>query len=1055
MIVKENPGVATPGAPNDLNGSDCNDTTSVSQDYSATARKTAVEAAKRGWSSEILREGVRGDGAAFQVLSRRRHRSEKISFTDESDDSESHDDSESSCDSTTSERDVCACQSVDNSVWSQAPMGNPILRPCDCSVTELETDDDDAVASLAVADSSRFGDLASMKAMGTGRKGLIVGFDTEFFSIGGEKGRREILSYQFAVVDVHDPEVMVEVVILPLEGERISMHVALWKVVEVAGLWESDLVPEVVTSKGVCLRDFWTLEDEMEFDERYSDAHPDRTENLRFERNEALLKSRARVPITLVSHFGAADLSAFKQSRYLVDHMRNLTSAAGGLVTLMPFKLIRSDHSRWWWQWMTVDIRDTMAHAPAGQQSLGALGLACGVQKLKVDDFMKSHMDIYKRDHLLDFLEYGINDSVIVVEYFARMWGDSIVPPITLGGGAARAMVASGIDYLRLSSSKEFRRIFSGLVSEDQGLDAVEEGDKLSFYAKRRRAPVDGSANQFMAAFAAAYHGGLNSCPSPGYYTTRTIDVDAQNAYPTAMACIEDVDFEAGCIDEVIHERELTLDDVSSPVSPVVAFVSFEFPNEVKYPCIPVSADNTLIYSRSSEGIAGTWVTGPELWLALKMGAKITAQIGYRGRLLSGPDDGRSLTLRHGVRSLIDDRNRAKEIYGKGSLEEKTLKTAVVSIYGKTAQDVSERRSWNAKGQEMDAVGGSAITSPYHAAMTTSLVRAQLHATMQQLHDHGHKVYSVTTDGFITDASLDDVEGLDLFGLADHLREARQFLVGDSSMWEVKHEQETFLNFVTRGNVSLDDEGVCAHAGLKFDLEEGEEDSAKDRELLLETVVTREGRVQNNYVGLSTFKELSRVERREDFGAREVNRTVSLDYDLKRRPDMATMKPVMVKTKDDSEWEVANFDTNPWDRVEDALRGRMIARTIAETGCLRTVAEWKEWEVKNTHGKGRRIVTPKRAILMSIVIAHRTGVVLIPTLADSSLTVAQRLEWLSEWGLGTLSRGDWDNARRPERASQMFPLDVLEPFLTRMREMSVGDHPTEDDCLPYNLSGAV
>ncbi len=104
-------------------------------------------------------------------------------------------------------------------------MGIPILRPCDCTVAELETDDDNAVASLAVADSSRFGDLASMKAMGTGRKGLIVGFDTEFFSIGGEKGRREILSYQFAVVDVHDPEVMVEVVILPLEGERISMHV--------------------------------------------------------------------------------------------------------------------------------------------------------------------------------------------------------------------------------------------------------------------------------------------------------------------------------------------------------------------------------------------------------------------------------------------------------------------------------------------------------------------------------------------------------------------------------------------------------------------------------------------------------------------------------------------------------------------------------------------------------------------------------------------------------------------------------------------------------------
>lgn len=133
--------------------------------------------------------------------------------------------------------------------------------------------------------------------------------------------------------------------------------------------------------------------------------------------------------------------------------------------------------------------------------------------------------------------------------------------------------------------------------------------------------------------------------------------------------------------------------------------------------------------------------------------------------------------------------------------------------------------------------------------------------------------------------------------------------------------------------------------------------------------------------------------------------------------------------------EIATFVTEPWETVEECLRAREIAREMARTGCLRTVADWRDWDVKFTHGKGRRIVTPKRAVLMSLVMAHRQGVVSIPTLADRSLTVAERLDWLAEWGLGTVSRGDWDNARRPERASQMLPLDALDPYLDRTVSM--------------------
>ena len=74
---------------------------------------------------------------------------------------------------------------------------------------------------------------------------------------------------------------------------------------------------------------------------------------------------------------------------------------------------------------------------------------------------------------------------------------------------------------------------------------------------------------------------------------------------------------------------------------------------------------------------------------------------------------------------------------------------------------------------------------------------------MNQLEDLGYKVYSVTTDGFITDADLATVSGLDLYGFARLFQTARMMLVGDPTMWAVKHSQDDLVNLTTRGNASL------------------------------------------------------------------------------------------------------------------------------------------------------------------------------------------------------------------------------------------------------------
>lgn len=888
-----------------------------------------------------------------------------------------------------------------------------------------------------------FGELASVKAMGTKREAIVVGFDTEFTT--GDAGR-VINSYQFAVPDPFDPTVMVEVVILPDGPAKISLLTALWEVVVAARLWNSPLVPAGLDDRGV-RRDVVLNNTRAGASRAAAQAWAEDPSDWRA-RAEAL--AAWRVPLVLACHYGSADLTTFREDPYVTDHLTRLTSAAGGLVTLLPFRLQRGDGeggSGGWWRVMSVGVRDTMGHAPAGHKSLATIGTAAGVEKIDVPGSWIADMTGYRREHLAEFLEYGINDAVIVVEYLARLWGDGVLPPVTLSGGAAASLVESGSAYFGVSSAREFRAAFSGLIDEDT-IEVVEEEDALSYYAKRGRRPVDGSAVTFSNACAYAYHGGLNSCPAPGYYPFPTVDIDAQNAYPTAMALSRDIDWEAGAIAEVVHEQLLTVHDVPEPTTPFVGFVSFKFPDNVPYPSIPVVADKTLVYPRSSEGTAGAWVMGPEIWLALQLGAQVYCQIGHKGRVASRADGSPSLVLRHGVKQLIDDRRIAKSFFGQGSLEELTLKTAVNSIYGKTAQDVAAQRAWNAFEQEMDAVGGSAITSPYHAATATSLVRAQLLATMNQITRGGGQVFSVTTDGLITDWTVGQVEQLDLYGMADYLREAREALTGDPTIWEAKNFQSDLVNFTTRGNVSLSLDGVCAHNGMKRP-DGVEADSIEDRMSLLRAVVTRVGRVANPYRRFPSFRELSRKEDRMDFIPSTQHRSLSMDYDLKRRPVMSSVQAQLVPLPDGSLHNMATFSTAPWDTIDECVRARHIAREHAETGCLRTVAEWRDWHTRVVHGRGRRIVTPQRTLLMSLVMAHRQGIVSIPTLEDKTLPVLRRLEWLALWGLGTVSEGDWKNARRPERVSQMLPLTALEPYLSRMIAMPTGAVPGDADRLPY------
>ncbi|WP_426727230.1 hypothetical protein ACEN2B_01295 [Corynebacterium auriscanis] len=665
----------------------------------------------------------------------------------------------------------------------------------------------------AAAPAVRFGDLATVRAMNDGQRRLVVGFDTEFHY--RDDGTRAILSYQFCWSDPLSGDVH-EIVICPMEGQRITVESCLFVCAQV-GDWSrfsngfadpNELGSSAMHARGV----------------RFDDVKGDDGFTATIDR----LFKKYSVRVVLAGHYLNADLTSFRRaSKKHKDLLRQVISAGGGLVSLRPIRLVHDrgrGRSRRLFPF-SVEIRDTMAQVSPDHKSLAALGDVVGTAKLDVGNSI-SEMDVLMRDDLGLFLEYGVNDSRIVVEYLSMVWGSNVAPPVTISAGGARAARAGVMNYWGLNPDDRedvaaFRMRFQGLVQKTEA--RAEEGDDgLSYYATRDLAPVDGDANQVLSACAVGYHGGWNACLNVGYHPGDTFDHDLQSAYPSAMASIMDVNFSTGCISEVIKDLDVTLDDFQEFgfVTPFIGYVSWEFPGGVE-PCLPVRDGDSIIYPRTSvgagaeqgddvegfDGFHGAWCFGPEVYLALKLGARVTCQIGYVLDVMR-IDGEPSRSLRHAMRQMVLDRATAKREFGKKSLEELTIKVATNSVYGKTAQDVDEQRGWNSWNQKMDSVGGSAITSPYHAGMTTSLVRAALLAAANEV-----EIFSATTDGVISREPT--LEHLELFGIAEVLRDSREALTGSREVWEVKHSQDDLLNFSTRANASLEPGGVLAKGGLK------------------------------------------------------------------------------------------------------------------------------------------------------------------------------------------------------------------------------------------------
>lgn len=774
--------------------------------------------------------------------------------------------------------------------------------------------------------------------------------------------------------------------------------------------------------------------------------------------------------ITLICHFGQADLSTFqipKNEEEILDSdiIIKCSHIQGGLVSLYPirhtFNAVRKPKK---FYSVLLNIRDTKCFAPAGQGSLKNLGEAISLPKLELPHDAIEHMDEYFKTDPVRYFEYAINDSVICLMYSSELWGINKAMPITITSGAQKAAVHIIKTHLNIKSDDEFDSNYRGICKKSYGKEKKSNGRR--FKEKKSLEAVSDDAQLILQTSANAYSGGFNSCFGVRYVDKLTHDYDLQQAYPTAMSCVIDPDWNSGnLIIKTVEKQLLTLDEFNSPCDLMFGDIEFEFPKDVLLPCIPINVNGCPIFPRTSAELTKCYASGPEIYLALRLGAKIKARRVYVVSQRIMPDGSPSKCLYKVAKHLVEDRQIAKARWGSKSFEQNFLKMAINSLYGKTAQNIKPKSSWNAFSSLMREIGSSKLTSPVHACMITSITRCILISAMNQLSKLGFNCYSVTTDGFISDAPFDILNGLDLYGFSEIFRNARMRLTGSPEMWEEKHTQSSFLNFSTRGNISQDENGVCARNGLhssyiddKYSEADMKTGGLIDRYSSMLKVAVRTGRVCSHEKHFTGFKELSyhgeNLAKRKDLICDERERNLRMDFDMKRKPLEAsfeqkffTVKGVteevsvkgerkIITLPDVPNCELMSFDSVPYENVDEYEKYRKVYDGM---DCLRTKSDWAKFWLKihaiesgNTHRM--HIKNIEWSILVSCVMGHRLGHWKIPALSDPNKSVKEKIEWVNKFNDSDkpFTESSWKNCRRKDRAEQIISEEDCRELLERM-----------------------
>lgn len=689
--------------------------------------------------------------------------------------------------------------------------------------------------------------------------------------------------------------------------------------------------------------------------------------------------------IVIFGHFLRADLpnfSDFWSAKRELDGYGRTFTGRGSIDPVKndddpqsssPFALIvgRRPHR----QLIKVRYIDTMLLTP-GRGSLDTAASLINAGKVHLPPgFTKDRMDLLLRHDPVAYEQYALHDARLALDYGLHMLRFA---QTELGlNGLSSTLAGMAIAGLK-AHFKQLGRDLTGELSLERQSEKRYSRRTQKYYTRNWMAAR--FERQVFEEFAAVgYHGGRNECFYCGPTSVGTYyDFDLSGAYTTAMCALRPLDYakaqlstslDVFGIDTYGPGRHCT--DIAG-----VARVEFEFPPGTKFPCLPVRSGDRLLFPRTGVSTC----TAHELLLAHRLGATLKVQMGLVIPWKDAPP-----IFMDFIRKVQAKRASAPA----KSLLNQTWKELGNSLYGKTAQGVHERRVFNTKTGHSNPVPHSAITTPWFAAYVTGFIRAVLGELVAGV-PKDRLIISATTDGFLTDARLDEipVDG----PLALEFRRLRNLAFGDDVILVEKHRVAQVVAMKTRGQMTGEiipgHDVLLAKAGIKPLAEPGDHN-----DYMLHLYLNRHVDQKHLRRSLVSMRHMWHTE--SDLVAHEQDIRLNLEYDFKRRP----VKPLMGVVRG---YEHLAFHTEPWDTADHAETAseRFRGWSHLKSRLLKNLNDYNEFS----------------SYLMQSSVTRGLG---LQVRADLSLGVLKR-QFLraftrDEWGL---KRDDWTYKELAEYLSQ-------------------------------------
>ncbi len=562
---------------------------------------------------------------------------------------------------------------------------------------------------------------------------------------------------------------------------------------------------------------------------------------------------------------------------------------------------------------LVVRFVDIGSHVAVGT-TLADIGEQIGLPKLAIPD----GYSIERMDELLEgnkpaFEEYGMRDAEITARYyqklqaFAETHTESSSVPATASGLAVRIL---------LSQLKDQRTSFHDTFGFEERKGVYWNNVKGSVVTRKSTVPTEMRAitEPFVAK---CYHGGRNECytfgPTP---VSVWNDFDLAGAYTTGLVDLRHIDY-----DNFWYSKD-ELDFVGHVAG--FALVEFEFPADTKFPCLPVEGSNGgLFYPLSGR----SYCTAPEIEVALNMNCSVKVLHGVIIPWCEDEDESDERIFEQFTTEIRDLRRS----FVKGSPDEQYAKLIGNSLYGKTAQGLKKKTVFDTHGLKSIELPHSKITNAIIAAHTTGFIRAVLSEQIARVPE-GKTVISATTDGFITDAELSE---LDLSGpMALRYQALCERVAPGTLMLEMKHKVRQLVAVKTRGQITAvpyeGEKSILAKAGVSPSVPADQHNG-----FMLDLFLNRIPAQRTTSKPFTSIREQWRNNTDVVRLTREA--TLNLEYDFKRN---LMDGEGMIAVGDNTH---INLRTTPWKHIDDAETTRALHSGWKRQHCIKNRTDWLDW----------------------------------------------------------------------------------------------------------------